>query len=183
MPSAILSPPIISPFLKMSSPHPTSTTSSILTAPPSPSGTPLNLSDPSQNNPDGSHGRRHQPTSSLGGSSCEDEGTDEGIYIAPSYSTKGDQDVDPCDEEEDLRGETTNEGRENLSSSGNSKTTRQPHKSQQRAQATEFSALNLAQSSPSPPSSLHFEVGSSPQSSQMDIDSGNVKSSVPSPCL
>ncbi|KAM3176844.1 hypothetical protein ACTXT7_005693 [Hymenolepis weldensis] len=164
MPSTILNPPIISPFMKTTPPHPsTSTTSSIPTAPPSPSSTPLNLSDPSQNN-EVSH-RHHYQTASTAGSSGDDDGIDEGIYIAPN-SIRG-EDMEEEDEEMAGHGEAIST---NVLSNA-----RHGHQ-YQRSSATEFSASTLAQSSPSPPSSLHFEGGSSPQSSQMDVE-GGVKSS------
>ncbi|VDN95973.1 unnamed protein product [Rodentolepis nana] len=156
MPSTILNPPIISPFIKTTPPHPsTSTTSSIPTDPPSPSSTLLNLSDPSQNN-EVSH-RRHHQTASTAGSSGDDDGIDEGIYIAPN-STRG-EDMEEEDEEMTGHGEVIP-----LNPSSVAR--------HQRSSTTEFSASNLAQSSPSPPSSLHFEGGSSPQSSQMNVDGG-----------
>ncbi|KAM7538171.1 hypothetical protein Aperf_G00000076276 [Anoplocephala perfoliata] len=155
MPSAVLNPPILSPFMKSTPPLPSiSTTSSIPTAPPSPSSTPLNLSDPSvslcQNETS-----RHQTTSTAGSSG--DEGVDEGIYIPPS-TTRG-EDIDE-DEEMTDSGEAIS-----ANHSAKSRHSHQHH----RSSATEFSASNLAQSSPSPPSILPFEGGGFPSSSQLEV--------------
>lgn len=136
MPSAVLNPPILSPFVKNASP-PTATTTAA-TTPPSPSNTPLNLSDlPLQLT---SLCQRTSEISQRQASISSDDGGDEGIYIPERGELEE-------NEEEEYESEQVRVGHSNHN---------------HRSPATEFSASNLAQSSPSPPSSLHF--GGSPSS-------------------
>ncbi|KAH9282590.1 Zinc finger protein basonuclin-2 [Echinococcus granulosus] len=150
MPSAVLNPPILSPFTKNTTPSATIMTSTTTpTAPTSPSSIPLNLSDPSLHLPPGvcqvAEVSRRQTSAS------SDEGGDEGIYI----SERGQM------EDEEEEGGDTEEGESMVVGHSN-----------HRSPATEFSASNLAQSSPSPPSSLHF--GGSPPRSEEGKATGGV---------
>ncbi|KAL5970557.1 Zinc finger protein basonuclin-1 [Taenia solium] len=151
MPSAVLNPPILSPFMKNTSSSATTmtTTATTPTAPTSPSSTPLNLSDPSLHLPPEAcqiaEASRRQTSAS------SDEGGDEGIYI----SERGDM-----EDEEEGEGGDASEGESMAVGHVN-----------HRSPATEFSASNLAQSSPSPPSSFHFG-GSPPRSEERKATGG-----------
>ncbi|KAL5110365.1 Zinc finger protein basonuclin-2 [Taenia crassiceps] len=152
MPSAVLNPPILSPFMKNTSSSATviTTAATTPTAPTSPSSTPLNLSDPSLHLPPETC--QIAEVSSRQTSASSDEGGDEGIYI----SERGEME----DEEEGEGGDA---------SEGESMAVGQVN---HRSPATEFSASNLAQSSPSPPSSFHF--GGSPPRSEESKATGGV---------
>ncbi|VDM31084.1 unnamed protein product [Hydatigera taeniaeformis] len=152
MPSTVLNPPILSSFIKNSPVSATTitTSASTPTAPTSPSSTPLNLSDPSLHLP--AEACQIPEVSRRQTSVSSDEGGDEGIYI----SERGEM-----EDEEEGDGEDASEGESMAVGHAN-----------HRSPATEFSASNLAQSSPSPPSSLHF--GGSPQRSEESKPTGGV---------
>lgn len=116
----------------------------------SPASTPLNLSDPSLQLPPEACQVAEAPHRQASASS--DEGGDEGIYI----SERGEM-----EDEEEGEGGDASEGELMAVSHAN-----------HRSPITEFSASNLAQSSPSPPSSFHF--GGSPPRSEESKATGGV---------